>query len=68
MKLTFNIYTQINYVMFLAEVSHGEAVAQHCYNGDVTLLWEIFVNFPFSLSNVQNRQVDILTLNGDGLA
>ena len=44
--MTFNIYTQINKVMFLAEVRvTGEAVAQHCYNGDVTFLWEFFVTF-----------------------
>ena len=46
--MTFNIYTQINNVMFLAEVRvTGEVVAQPCYNGDVTFLWEIFVTFSF---------------------
>ena len=45
--MTVNIYTQINNVMFfLAEARvTGEAVAQHCCNGDVTFLWEIFVTF-----------------------
>ena len=46
--MTFNIHTQINNVMFLAEVRvTGEVVAQPCYNGDVTFLWEIFVTFSF---------------------
>ena len=46
--MTFNIYTQINNVMFLAEVRvTGEVEAQNCCNGDVTFLWEIFSFFSF---------------------
>ena len=68
--MTFNIHTQINNIMFLAEVRvTGAAVAQHCYNGDVTFLWEIFVTFSF-FSELWTEQTSghILTLNGYGLA
>jgi len=46
--MTFNIYTQINNVMFLTEVRVTcEVEAQNCCNGDVTFLWEIFDFFLF---------------------
>jgi len=53
--------------MFLAEAKvTGEAEAQNCYNGDVTLLWKIFVTFSFF--SEQCTEQTILTRNGDGLA
>ena len=65
--MTFNIYTQINKVMFLAEVRVTcEVVAQHCYNGAMGFFVWLF-SF-FSEQWTEQTSGHILTLNRHGLA